>query len=394
MTQTPAHLPAVLRPVVVGAAIQSPAGTPVEIGFRLTGNTGNMAFSHAIQQALLGGDAPSFRMQAPASGLAQCDVVVLPCANFLTTDTTPGVVVRTQLVQGYQRPMVAIGLGAQAEIHQDGQTLHADVLTFLRTLAERSPLGRPNISVRGEFTRRVVEAAGFGQHIEVLGCPSLFLNPSPDLGQQIQRRFDAGSQRMSVGGWSKNIPAALEAGLARLAQDTDGIYIAQHPIDLAYFMAGQADKAERGPLLRMRQFITPGMDNAQSDAWAMRYGRVFFNVPDWMDAAAQCDGFLGCRIHGTMFSLQAGVPAVCIAHDSRTLELCEIMKLPHVRLQEAIEAGASVDNFRRWFARSFDPQAFNHNRLHLGQRTLDFLRNNGIVRPHSPLTRLVAAGQS
>lgn len=44
----------------------------------------------------------------------------------------------------------------------------------------------------------------------------------------------------------------------------------------------------------------------------------------------QFDFVLGTRIHGTIMAMHLNIPCLCLAIDSRTLELCQIHKLPHV----------------------------------------------------------------
>ena len=84
---------------------------------------------------------------------------------------------------------------------------------------------------------------------------------------------------------------------------------------------------------------------------------------------------IGTRIHGVMLALQAGVPALCIAHDSRTLELCKVMHVPYVLWKEVIDGVQREDLIRML---NFDPDAFDKNRLNLSLAYSDFLMRNNI----------------
>ena len=88
-----------------------------------------------------------------------------------------------------------------------------------------------------------------------------------------------------------------------------------------------------------------------------------------------------------MLALQAGVPAVCIAHDSRTLELCQTMLVPHI-LAKDIASGVSRDQLLDLFAQ-FDATAFDANRRMLARRYVDFLTFNGLA-PVSWLRNIAA----
>jgi polysaccharide pyruvyl transferase WcaK-like protein len=41
-------------------------------------------------------------------------------------------------------------------------------------------------------------------------------------------------------------------------------------------------------------------------------------------------------------ALKNGVPAVCICTDSRTLELCETLKIPHIKITELDSSELSI----------------------------------------------------
>lgn len=400
MTGLPAPFPAsnphpvrsFSKPVIVGGALESPADTPLEQAHRLTGNTGNLAFSVAIQKSLLNPGAPAFKVHNKGQAAAQGDMAVLPCANFLSEEGNEGLRKRGDVISALGMPVMALGLGAQAPISSDGFKLHDDARAFVEAIVRNRSGSGPNISVRGEFTRKVMELSGFGADIEVLGCPSLFLNTTPQLGRQIQRRFDAGIARVAVGGWSKNIPAALEARLCQVATATGGVYVVQHPKDLVLYAAGRQDLMDPRMARRVHRVLTPALSPSEAKAWALRHARVFFNLADWTAEMAACDFFVGGRIHGTMLAIQSGIPALCVVHDSRTLELCEMMKLPHVRMADLPEGALTPDVLRRLFR--FDPEAFDANRIELGRRTLAFMQRNGLEQPLSLLARFVAASTS
>jgi polysaccharide pyruvyl transferase WcaK-like protein len=55
---------------------------------------------------------------------------------------------------------------------------------------------------------------------------------------------------------------------------------------------------------------------------------VPYSVDSWKFALRGYSHSLGTRIHGAMISLAAVLPTICITHDTRTRELCEIMKVP------------------------------------------------------------------
>ena len=94
---------------------------------------------------------------------------------------------------------------------------------------------------------------------------------------------------------------------------------------------GDAGDLAEEDLEALANYVCPDMNLEEFIRWGRIHGKVFFDVSDWMDYYKGFDFVIGTRIHGTMLALQAGTPALCIAHDSRTLELCQTMKMPMSR---------------------------------------------------------------
>jgi polysaccharide pyruvyl transferase WcaK-like protein len=66
------------------------------------------------------------------------------------------------------------------------------------------------------------------------------------------------------------------------------------------------------------------------------------------------DFMFGTRIHGTILGLCAGLPSMCIAFDSRTLELCEQMNIPHVNYMSEPIDFKNKNELIEIFKRKFD----------------------------------------
>ncbi len=92
---------------------------------------------------------------------------------------------------------------------------------------------------------------------------------------------------------------------------------------------------------------------------------------------------IGPRIHGVMLAIQAGIPAICIAIDSRTEELCQTMKIPYILRQDFPE-GLQKQDLLKIFSAQFDPDEFDKNRLLLAHNFRIFLKNNKILPKNLP----------
>lgn len=338
------------------------------------GNTGNIAFHHAISRQL--GLSGNVAWDAPREQLAGSGrLAVMPCANQV------GIHVDMQREAGriaeVEFDIVAIGLGAQSSFDLTMPEVPEGTQAWIREIVKRAPGKHPNISVRGEFSRRVMESLGFGEHVEALGCPSLFMNPDPTLGRTLEARFTEPRNVCVVSGhylWSGL--AAVEASLAGIVTRSQGAYIMQSPLEMVALGRGDLDSVSAQALSDCRDFCMPCLSIEQFKDWIVQFGRSFFDVHGWMDYLRRFDLVIGARIHGVMLALQAGVPAICIAHDSRTMELCEIMRVPHV-LARTIEGGIARSQLAGLW--DFDGDAFDRNREVLAQRYSEFLRRNGLA---------------
>ena len=104
----------------------------------------------------------------------------------------------------------------------------------------------------------------------------------------------------------------------------------------------------------------------------------FSDVEAWLDFARTCDFSFGMRIHGTMIPLQAGVPAVLLAHDVRTRGLAEVMKIPHLTPADYLaKFQHRPRQFLRYCAESLKP--YDQNRSQLAYVMTDYLQSNGLT---------------
>lgn len=344
---------------------------------RVGHNTGNLAFQHAIHR-LLGGHLK----QVPWSGDKRTietagDVGVIPAANQFGAHVDYGDLAKS--VGTLSQKLVMIGLGSQSDVDGKIPEVPKGTVEWVKEIANRAPSSAPNIAVRGAFTLEVLEHYGLSGRATVLGCPSLFINPDPELGSVIERRIRPPKRfAVAAGHQSWKHLRHIEASLGRLVSVTHGSYVGQHALPMLKLTRGEAGELEEADLRACRDYVCPEMDVNEFVVWADRHGSVFFDVESWIEHYRRFDFVVGTRIHGVMLALQAGIPGLCIAHDSRTLELCRTMMVPHVVARD-VRLGISRDQIMELF--QFDGNAFDRNRRMLARRMSDFLAKNGLMRP-------------
>ena len=376
------------KPVVIGLRPRLDAGflTTDALARRAGMNTGNLVYAHAICRHLADYDRLFDSGDPPEWVNDSGDVGVIQAANQLGSHfDEPGQVDR---LAALEVGLVAIGLGAQSASEANMPELSANALRWLRHIADRAPTSAPNLAIRGAFTGKVLDAHGFADRWRIIGCPSLFLNPAPRLGKQIAANLRP-PRRIAVAaghqGWERL--AAVEASLARLVTETDGSYVGQHGLSMMMLTRCEGHQLAADKLERCRQYICPEMDAPAFLRWARAHGNVFFDVPSWVEHYRRFNFVVGTRIHGTALALQAGVPALCVTHDSRTLELCRTMKVPYV---EAADVPNGVSRSDLLALTRFDADEFDENRRMLCRRYVEFLKENQL-RPVEWLERLGSA---
>ena len=233
----------------------------------------------------------------------------------------------------------------------------------------------------------VLEQYGLDHHAVVLGCPSLFINTVPDLGHKIIARMRAPKRIAVAAGHQRWMHLAkIEAGLAALVTRTQGSYVAQAPVEMIYAARNEVDQLNETAFEQCRAYTCPDMSTEEYKNWMSVHATVFFNVPAWMEHYRHFDLVVGTRIHGVMLAVQAGIPALCIVHDSRTLELCQTMKVPHVDFR-ALAGDINLERLME--LAQFDADEFDENRKDLARNYVLFLQNNGLV-PSPDLLALAA----
>ena len=376
------------KPVVIGLRprLETAFAATDALATRAGMNTGNVVYAHAICSHL-----PDYArvldIGAPPKLMNRSgEVAVIQAANQLGAHFDHHN--QADRIAELEIGVVAVGLGAQNDSYETLPELPPSAVEWVRRIVERAPSGAPNLGVRGEFTVKVLAAHGFERSAEVIGCPSLFLNPDPRLGQKIAGNIRE-PKRVAVAAGHETWQhlADIEASLGRLVTETNGAYIGQHGLEMIMLTRGEAARLDDDHLRLCRDYVCPDMELAEFVQWCCDFGRVFFDVSSWIEYCRRFDFVVGTRIHGTAIALQAGVPALCIAHDSRTLELCQTMKVPYVTADDVAE-GVKLDELVD--LADFDAGEFDDNRRMLSGRYVGFLKNNSI-RPAAWLEELATA---
>jgi hypothetical protein len=342
-------------------------------------NTGNLAFIHAILTQIAD-PVTIVPWHARADAYRDVDIILIPCANQLGRHTDLGG--HAKLLKEAGKPVVAIGLGAQAEAIGAEITLTEGTRAWVDIINSRRPSGGlSNIYTRGPYTSS--QLARFDVPDSVPGgCPSHFTNPAVDLGKRVHAHWSKleAPRALTVTGGHQNWAKAriVEQQLISLMQDPRcfGQYVVQSEADLVRVARGDFDLVELGTLEKLREHLTPHYTMDEFKAWCRMYARAFFDVPAWMDSLRNCDLTIGPRYHGTALALQTERMGVTVAIDSRTQELCMETGVPYLTVEDLQTRPITRASLKRMI--KFDPVAYDKQRIAKARGFVAFLEGNGM----------------
>jgi hypothetical protein len=335
-----------------------------EIGFeaalkRVGLNFGNLLFQRAFWDRVrnpkieIGFDTPVEVIRE------KVDVVVFPAANQVGAGDLDW---WATWFAAIGKPIVVAGLGAQASIGGDVVELSQGTQRFIRVLGEYAAW----IGVRGTFTQEILARYGVRNTV-VTGCPSNFISPRVT-GASIERAIDrvraaARPRGFYMFGTMEPETREAEKVLFRIARSLSCTPVYQSgPGTLRAVLTGVLDAEAEKYIDWERAVLAPEMTSDSYTGWMIHGGRVFQDAGDWVAESGRQDISFGMRIHGAVAAIQGGSLGLCVAFDSRTLELARTMGYPFVRADQ-LQPG---DDLRSVMGKiSFVPRDFDVARRQL-----------------------------
>jgi hypothetical protein len=355
-------------------------------------NNGNLAFVYAIASHI-SNPVKFFSWSSSAETLKEnADIIVIPCANQLGRHTDYGNMADNLEKSGL--PIVAIGLGAQAESYDQDIQLTDGTRRWAEVIARSNPSSAgSNIYTRGAFTSSQLDKLGINGSIAG-GCPSYFTNQDPGLGQKIHKHWLQLHLPRSISvaaghqAWLKT--REIEHQLIGLMMDPmyPGQYVVQSMGEMIRVSREIFDEIDPHALKEIHNHTVPHYSCEEFKAWCRNYVRSFYDVPAWMDTLRRHDLTIGSRYHGVALALQAGRMGLTVTIDSRTRELCENTGVPHVAAAD-LTAPLTRSSLKKMI--NFDPDAYDRHRSAAALRYLDFLTVNRLEP--APFLRRIATGK-
>ncbi len=338
------------------------------------GNTGNLLFTQSVHQVLsvpgtevVSDGYVNDRVDATPEVVERIneeyDAFVIPLANAFRSTFLVELRRLTDLIRRLDIPVVVVGVGAQtvAKAVELPPEVREDTAAFLRAVLDRSA----KVGVRGEVTQRCLAALGFGDdHVEVIGCPSLF---TPGLTAPVHKRVEALTTESRLAANATLTQSRMGRIMQRSAAAYPQLtYVAQTRVELRHLLWGEPVPGDFDPSM------PTSVDHPLYRADRIR---MFVDPTTWYAFMREQEFAFGTRLHGNIAALVAGTPAFLLTFDSRTTEVAEHHAIPHARLGSVEEDVDPALLYERT-----DLTEFNARRPELFDRYVAFLEKNGL--PH------------
>lgn len=327
-------------------SIRDPYTQSSEGIMRVSGfNIGNFAFRHALR--FLVPDLEDYRVVNWLEAIKLIDQnvhvekAILSCANWLgfSEKDERDNLVRAQTLEALDAQIIAFGLGAQASLNATGLKLGENTKRLARIISKKSN----TISVRDELTKSILSGCGV-DNVVVTGCPSNIINQSSDFFNELEKKsllsLQMAPEKRKVisseyGGGNKDSGAVIKKTF-QVLEKCPSFYVIQSPELLPFYLSEELD---------VPSAYKANKPNSMTDDMLFDLLKQktigFSSVDAWMDFSRTSNLSFGMRIHGNIIPLQAGVPSVLIAHDSRTFGLAETMSIPSISTSEFLSTEAS-----------------------------------------------------
>lgn len=329
---------------------------------RVGENTGNTLFQRAMWD-LVRIPKVSFVPGSMSADLLRkhCDILVIPAANQINPNFNMDY--WTDFIEEIDLPCVVLGLGAQSDkinSSVDDFKYTDSVIRFAKCISKRTD----KIGVRGEYTKKILSRIGV-QNTVVVGCPSQTLNNNIQgrtIFNQLQKALAGEVNTFALlGGTLQDYTRSAEKRLFELFfNDRKALIVFQTERRILNFIhSGRLDEEARTFLNWHHSIVLPNLSTAEYFHCMASRGRVYSDARSWIDGMRKVDLAIGMRIHGAMAAIQAGRLGICIAFDSRTLELAQTMAIPYISAEDMAACSSIKDVIR---ATIFSPDEFDSRR--------------------------------
>lgn len=364
-----------MKKILVRAGI-NPLDPPSEariVNRNLIGlNVGNLIYANSVYRTLMVSDdteiiCDNYSMNENDAQWVNdnCSAYIIPLADLFRESGKPERNRIKKLVKKLNIPCIILGVGIRAKNEkaiENGFPFDDDVKDFVSTILEKSTM----VGLRGELTAKYLTQLGFKEDRDfmVIGCPSMYTYGAglKRPGKPLNITKDSAiSVNASVVATKENL--AFVFGL--LDEYKNSVFLPQRQGELLTLYTGRDyEHTCNKPIYPIH--ITDNL-------YTQNRVKMFLQAKQWIDFLSTRELSIGCRMHGNIAAILAGIPTVIIPHDMRMKELIDYHKLPSLKPGQIKECATLDDVLERV---DFDAM-FNQHQENF-ERYRNFLAINGV----------------
>lgn len=364
-----------MKVIFIGAPIESPPqDLSISEKLQYTGNnSGNLLIGEALRSQI-NCDTLHIGYLDPSEANNNFDIIALPSTNFINMkfDFTE----MANFIESTKLPCLMVGLGVQSPNKSfDITEIPEGTKRFLKIVADRSE----SIGVRGNFTAEILSKLSIF-NVEAFGCPSLYTNMNPWLRvskkpiDEVRNICFNGSRNACDYSYNPRQAKIFQAKLVSASFSSGCEFVMQDELEEMLIANSEGEFSENSRILIESILASLGADINPEEYFNFirdKY-RVFFDVDKWSNYILGMDFSLGTRFHANLIALVNGIPAIMFPHDSRTIELCELLRIPAFPLEPEL-----LDNIHNLYEEA-DFEPFNKRYSQLYEKYVDFMTKNNI----------------
>lgn len=276
-------------------------------------NTGNMLFRDAIHKMI----ACNVIESHERIDSSKYDAFITTDLIWLQENVAPWEGLFAQLRIAGDKPLIPLSIGLQANARRADFVMHPEMVKYMKTLQERARL-----AVRGTYTADILNRFGI-TNVEVFGCPSVYQFPL----YHNSLSFLLAPAPSEIRGTAnfRTFRGALT--------DLEKSYLEYVTKNFRGFAEQTFDP------LRDVEGVWDGLID-----WMQLNSYAFFDLDTWRRYNMRYNFSMGCRFHGNVAAMLAGMRALFLVVDSRTYEMTEFLKLP-AQPFTSFDAGKSLNDY-------------------------------------------------
>ncbi len=351
-------------------------------------NTGNLYIGYAVQRFF--GTTSKFNMwkelsEAEIAEIRETtDIIVMGASNFINGRSDFGVTADN--IERLKLPIIVLGIGAQApDSSVKNIKLTKGTERFLYQLSAHSV----SIGVRGAYTAELLSNLGIN-NTTVIGCPTYYLN------KDLNYKLDSNKQRILRPAFNyTDIAQKYDANIFKYAYTHNIDSIGQTEYIEDCWKKGvqiESDNMQVAPVEKQKmQYYKNILGTKEKDMveYFRNHFYQFYDIDEWAKEIQNYNFSFGTRFHGNMIAVQNGVPALLVAHDSRTKELADYCNIPYIDSKNIMNEEFDILSLYE----KLDYSKFNREYTGKFNRYIDFLKLNNVTDIELLLNRNVPSSK-